>query len=419
LVIGPANYFFLRRIKRMDLAWVSIPALVIVFTLTTYAIGASSRGMLPIVNRLGISFSWDGVSQSQVRGLAGIYSPGRAKYNFDIKAPFVAAPLDSANSGFYTVQQDSGLLVPDVAVEIGGLQTMSLDGSQPALTLKHNLTFNLKKDVIELKGSITNTTPYTIAAAQLRLPATSQDLGDLAPGETREITTAYIGYTPAGLTPLFTNQTYNLYNSYYGQNNNTNNTDDVSYRRSLLTAALLNKRTARSDWGIYVTGWVKNESVPASLRDKQFDALDTSLVFIRLNPNMGTQEDTITIPNNFMYREASIDSDASYGANSVYVQAGGYFVRYWPVIPVQFSSVKALRLHQEINSANNVNPVISLWNYTDSHWDQVADLTKNEIDIPDPDQHVGPGGEIRLKLDVTGQKEISINQLGFELTVNR
>jgi hypothetical protein len=414
LVIGPANYFFLRRIKRMELAWVTIPALVIVFTLITYGIGASTRGLRPIVNRLGISFSWDGVSQSQVRGLVGVYSPGRAKYNFDIKSPFVVAPLDSDGLPG-TLQQGSVLLVPDVAVEIGGLQSFGLDGSQPALALTHDLSFNLTSRGVELVGSITNKTAYTIESANLRVPGDSQDLGDFAPGETRQIK-MFIQDTSSALTALFTNAPYNSY-GYLGQYGNT---DDVSYRRSLLAAALLNKHTAQTDWGVYVMGWVKNESVQADLRDNQFDALDTNLVFIRLNPTLGTQEDINSIPNSFMLHEASSDSNNSYGgSNSIYVQAGGYFVRFWPAIPVKFSSVKELRLHQDIDTSNNGHPLISVWNYTENRWDPLADLTQTEINIPNPDQHVGPGGEIRLELDTTGQKDVTINRLDFELTVNR
>jgi len=412
LVIGPLNYFFLRRIKRMELAWISIPVLVITFTLITYVAGSLSRGMNPIVNRMGIVFSWDGVSQSQVRGLVGVYSPNRAKYSLDVKSPFVALPLKESDANLNILQQGTGLLIPDVAVEIGGMKTFGLDGNQPSLALSHDLSFHLTTSGITLEGSITNTTPYTIEKATLHLPSTSEDLGDFSPGETRKIKTD-IPYTNSNLNSIFASSVYNPYSSY---NNNTK--DEASYRRTLLTQALLNKRSAQTDWGIYVMGWVKNESVPVSLREKQFDALDTTLVIIRLNPTLAVQEDSVTIPNSFMFREASADNYSPYD-NTIQIPAEGYFLRFWPAIPIQFSSVKTLILHQNIDTNPNSNPILSIWNYESDQWDQVKDLSQNEIRLPNPEQYVGPGGELRLKLDGNIQGSVRLNELDFELTVNR
>jgi len=119
-----------------------------------------------------------------------------------------------------------------------------------------------------------------------------------------------------------------------------------------------------------------------------------------------------------MYRETSSDGSVSYNGKSVYVQAGGYFLRFWPVIPIRVSSVKTLILHQNIDRSN-AQLAIYLWNYVNNRWDPVKDLSQNEIGIPNPDQYVGPGGELRLRLDGDNQQSITINRLDFDLTVNR
>ena len=119
-----------------------------------------------------------------------------------------------------------------------------------------------------------------------------------------------------------------------------------------------------------------------------------------------------------MYRETSSDGSVSYSNQTTYVQAGSYFLRFWPVIPIRLSSVKTLILHQNIDKST-AQPAIFLWNYTSSRWDQVKDLSQNEIGIPNPDQYVGPGGELRLRLDGDNQQSITINRLDFDLTVSR
>ena len=409
LVIGPLNYLFLRRIKRMELAWISIPTLVIIFTLMTYVAGSISRGTRPIVNRMGISLSWDGVSQSQVRGLVGVYSPNRAKYNLEAKLPFVALPLTEFDTSLNTLQQGTSMLIPDITVEIGGMKTLAVDGAQPALALSHDLSFDLSSGIL-LEGKITNTTSYTIEDASLHLPNTTEDLGDFAPGESKEIQT-YIQYIPVKSNPLFNNSSYYPYNNY-GSN------DDVSYRRTLLSQALSNSRPSQTDWGIYLTGWVKTQPVPVELRDKQFDSLDTNLVIIQLNPSLIIPKDTITIPNSFMFRETST-SEYPTGDTNIYIPAEGYFLRFWPAIPIPFSSVRSLTLHQDMDTSSNTNLALSLWNFESSQWEEIEDISQNEINLPNPEQYVGPGGEIRVRLDGNNQDWVYINRLDFELTVNR
>jgi hypothetical protein len=273
----------------------------------------------------------------------------------------------------------------------------------------------LTANAVNLVGTITNMSTDTIEDASLHLPTTSIDLGDFAPGETRNVRID-IRYTFADLTPIIKNNNY--YDPYGGYNNSAS--DDTAYRRDLLVGALNHVMPSQTDWGVYVTGWVENESIPASLREQKFDSLDTTRVFVRLNPGLASQEDTIIIPNGFMYEETSIN-----GGNILYKDAyvaippEGYFLRFWPAIPVKFSSTQSLKLHQEINTSAS-NFVISLWNYETNQWEAtVTDLSQNVIEISDPERYVGPGGEIRVKLDADGQKDLSLRRLDFELTVNR
>jgi hypothetical protein len=141
-------------------------------------------------------------------------------------------------------------------------------------------------------------------------------------------------------------------------------------------------------------------------------------VLVRLNPVLQLSEGVLTIPNSFMYREASTNDYPSSYAN-LQIPAGGYYLRFWPALPIQFGSVKALRLHQEINIPSSANFTLSLWNYASEQWDPVDDLSQTQIDLPHPEEYVGPGGELRLKLEGSSQDYVNVNRLDFELTVNR
>jgi hypothetical protein len=163
---------------------------------------------------------------------------------------------------------------------------------------------------------------------------------------------------------------------------------------------------------------VKNEAVPVSIRGQKYDALDTSLVFIQLNPTLVAQAEVMTIPNSFMYREASTEANLQYD-KTLQIPAGGYILRFWPALPVRFSSVETLILHQEIGAPNSTGFVLSLWNYASEAWEPVEDLSQEAIRLPSPEQYVGPGGELRLKLDGNSQDHVTLDRLDFELTVSQ
>lgn len=415
LVIGPLNYFFLRRIKRLELAWVSIPALVLVFTLIAYAAGAISRGTHPIVNRLSVILAWDGVSQSQVRGLTGVYSPNRAKYTLAAQSPFVIYALtnEDGSADLNTLQQGPSWLVPNLAVEIGGMKTIALDGSQPALALSHDLTLDFSTNPVDLTGRITNTTPYLIEAATLHLSSENIDLGDFGPGETKEINSS-IQYVVSQSNPLFKHQP-----DYYPYNSYDDSETDTDYRRRMLSEALFNNNSWQNDLNVYLTGWIDMPALPVSLLNKKFESVDTNLVIFHLTPTISSPTQAFTLPASFMLREASTGEYPSVYNSGITLPAEGYFLRFWPSFPLQFSSVSKLKLYQELDPSSSVSLTFWLWNFQNQRWEPVEDLSQPEITLPNPEQYVGPGGEIRVRLEGIPQEWVYLNRIDFELTVNR
>jgi hypothetical protein len=83
-LIGPINYLVLRRLDKREWAWITIPALVVVFALGSYGLGASLKGSDVVVNEVGVVRA----SQSSGHGIGqfyvGIYSPSRRSFQVSI-----------------------------------------------------------------------------------------------------------------------------------------------------------------------------------------------------------------------------------------------------------------------------------------------------------------------------------------------
>ncbi|MGI8929662.1 MAG: hypothetical protein ACR2H0_09415, partial [Candidatus Limnocylindrales bacterium] len=84
-LIGPINYLILRRLDRREWAWVTIPALVVVFAVGSYGLGATLKGSDVIVNQITVVRAAQGTGRGIGQAYIGIYSPSRR--SFDVRIP--------------------------------------------------------------------------------------------------------------------------------------------------------------------------------------------------------------------------------------------------------------------------------------------------------------------------------------------
>ena len=83
IVIGPLDHFWLRRIGRQMLTWLTFPAYVIFFSLLIYFIGYKLRAGETEWNELHLVDIWPLSGRAEMRGrtYASVYSPVNAKYH--------------------------------------------------------------------------------------------------------------------------------------------------------------------------------------------------------------------------------------------------------------------------------------------------------------------------------------------------
>ncbi len=75
LLIGPINYLVLKRLDRRELAWVTMPALIVVFAVGAYGFGSLLRGSELIVNEVAIVRGSPGATEGTAQVYLGVFSP--------------------------------------------------------------------------------------------------------------------------------------------------------------------------------------------------------------------------------------------------------------------------------------------------------------------------------------------------------
>ncbi len=427
VAIGPLNFILVRALRRRELAWISVPLLVLAFSGAAFVIGSQARGNQPILNRLAIvqaqlAHSASGtMPAARVSGIVGIFSPNRATYRLRFERALLAHPAPS-DSGLapggddwtFLVENDQ-TTVPDLRMDVAGFTLLAVEGPAPAPALTHDLTLNLDDQGASVQGGVTNNSSFLLRDAVVLGLGQAQRLGDLRPGDTRAVRLSLTALRSPG--PPAIDDILGATNYY---------SDPESRRRYSLLRAMSNsygvgRLDSGSSAGIYLAGWSDESPLGATLEAADFRAIDTTLYLVSLTPSLAVGQGRLTIlPNLFTWSvESGTPGNASpYGLNLYQSQ---YSLRFSLARPIPFTSVESLTLH--LHSRNQAGPsglAVDLWDYTSGDWASLPDPAWGDIAVPNPGRYVGPGGEIRLRLDSTGNPNaIEIEAADFTLVVTR
>ena len=414
LVVGPLNYFVLRRFKRRELAWVTIPVLVIAFSFLAYGSGLFYRGTTPILNRLVVAQAWDGVDQAHAHALVGIYSPVRARYDLDSTAHFLPQPFTGgngdvqANNDWTVVQEGPNTVLPDIRVEIGGMQAVALEGDLPSLPISHDLALTIDRANPVVSGTIVNNSDVALNDAMLVTPGAWKKLGNLLPNSSKQVS---VSLTPGANGPdFYTVDPMTILNLNYTDIQ----TDVDSARRYSLLQNVLAPDYQRNDgnWGIYLIGWVDQPVLPVGLKDKKSKTVDTMLYIHRLSPTVKAEAGELRLPVSLFAWESSTPTVSPYYGQ---LSAGSYELRFRPGIPIPFRTIKSMSFQLTSNTLPD-ELIASAWDFEKKEWVQIS-YGAYFSEIPEPERYVGPNDEIRIRVVVNRSDWTEIRSSYIQLVV--
>jgi len=401
VIIGPVNFIVLRRLKRPELAWLTVPVLVAMFTAFAYVSGFLYRGTSPTLNRLLVAQSWDTAPLAHANAVVGIYSPTRTRYDLESDWPFRFLPQGNNGTSLQTggnwlaLEIDKGQLLPETRLEIGGMKSVAVEGNLPALNITHNLTVIVNERTPLLTGEVTNTGNLTLKDALLVTPGSVTQLNDLKPGQSRPINIPLQvdryqpGFYQMDSIALPTGSDSILIDE---------ENESAERRNALLRAAVTPQQyySIPSNWGIYLIAWLETPLLPVNARNTDFNVVDTSLFIHMLTPTFQFEGDSWNL-NSALFAWESSQPDATPYSSSRGLVNQGYMFRFRPAIPLQFSTVEVLNITLEGDSMPG-NTLLQVWNYEANRWSQVEFAGWGQINIPQPERFVGPGGEVRINL---------------------
>jgi hypothetical protein len=283
-VIGPLNYLVLRRRRRLEWAWLTVPATVLVFAGGLYVVGFSLRGGQSQVNQVAVVQSSEGASRGFATAFVGLFSPRRTSYTLGFPSETLVSEAQSWNDltgdEAIVLQTDGAAEVPDVLVDVGSVRTFMAEG---AVDVPVSVQSEVRSSSGRIEGQIRNTGAQPLEEVLIVRGATFQSLGTLAPGTSREISLGATGNFPWGVSlshsGMFDRQQMlsSLYENGSGRFSNSSGSGSQ----------------ANDEQGVYLLAWSSTPSVVVSLDGREAAQDGMTLYIIRLNDDVGLP---LTIP---------------------------------------------------------------------------------------------------------------------------
>lgn len=175
VMLVPLNYWFVSRMQRRELAWLTTPLIILLFFGAAYGTGFALRGHQTLLNRVAVIEVAAGQGVARALGFAGIFSPAKMDYEMRLEGTAAAAVSSNMGSGDrFTVEYGAEPKVKDVAVNMWSTRVVQVpfvadlgngldgylewDGSDVYATVRNNTGLALEQVGIVREGRIGRTT---------------------------------------------------------------------------------------------------------------------------------------------------------------------------------------------------------------------------------------------------------------------
>ena len=100
ICLVPLNYLLLKRLDRKELAWVTIPLIVLVFAVGTFGVGYAAKGGTVFLNRAALVETTAGRHEAGVYAELGLFSPHRTTYDLTLPGANALAAIPNPGTSF-------------------------------------------------------------------------------------------------------------------------------------------------------------------------------------------------------------------------------------------------------------------------------------------------------------------------------
>ncbi|MEM7111001.1 MAG: hypothetical protein AAF614_01115 [Chloroflexota bacterium] len=429
-LVGPVNYLILKRLDRRELAWVTIPGIVLLFTVGTYVTGFQLKGNDTIINQMSIVYGHLG-SEDEVNAqtLIGLYSPRRTVHDLVMPQNTAVQPIgdgfSTVDNRFDSISRSLNTTINGIRTDVGGIKTYLADSTLAPPAVVGEATLALDEGQLNLSIFVQNNGDVDLEKAALLFGETIIPLGTLTPNETSNTKqqigrdrTEDIGLpvltpergprSPLAANPEILLGTGDFYND-----------PEAFPRWQILQALDTSNRvfldaTLATD-AVTLVAWTKEPQLELELAGEAFETLATTLYLLDI-PVVSTaiSGQNQTVPFSFVNVDV-VDSDGVFepGFQSLFLDGGSVDFEYRP--RGEFADIAVTNLNVVVTSqtAGEGQPIpdIQLWDWALEAWVLVEGVEWGETAVSNPTSFVNDNNTVRLRIEDTSLLGTDIDEV--------
>ncbi|MHB9134711.1 MAG: hypothetical protein ACYDBB_26870 [Armatimonadota bacterium] len=273
VMLVPVNYFVLKRMDKRELAWLTTPAIVLVFTVGAYGIGYMTKGHRLVLNMVSVMEMTGKMKSAEATSELLIFSPSRTNYRMSLGDDGLLVREKQSDQemyaygGGYRQPGDQRVAPLNIAttgnrIELDNVRVSMWDFRQFVLAHRVNMgngfTTTLQAGqpatAPRATGSITNNTPYRFELCELYADGSQVATFAMNPGQTVIVNQA------SAATPKFNEDEQYMWESvkdsvraqFSGNGALAKGMVLVGYTRNLDTGLRVNRTTPTAKLGVVV-----------------------------------------------------------------------------------------------------------------------------------------------------------------------
>ncbi len=184
---GPVNFIVLARMKRRELAWITVPILAIVFAAGAFVAGRGVRNV-PIVQGVAI-VTIDGSGERDLVAL-GVLSRTGGTEHVRLSGDWLT---DAILPGAGAADQIPRVVADRDGVDVGFNLSIGAFGTAAARrtrAIEAKSAGTLTVGSFQYKGTVRNPAPFALRGASVIVGSSVQSIGSMAPGQSSTVTVA-------------------------------------------------------------------------------------------------------------------------------------------------------------------------------------------------------------------------------------
>ncbi|OQY34833.1 MAG: hypothetical protein B6243_05200 [Anaerolineaceae bacterium 4572_5.2] len=432
VLLGPVQYLVMKRLKKLEWSWITIPIIILTFTLGLIFTGWGLRGEKPRLNHLAVVHHWAEQEEASMSGFVGIFAPRRDSYQTKIEGDFFPQPVtsqysDTPNTEWSFIMQANSFLA-ETQIDNSEIMPLGFGGNLPAPQIKADLALHINSSDADLTGTIHNQSDVDLKDCVLVFPGGFEKIGSLDAGEQFDVDLPIDVLAP---TNPNVNAGMGNYN-YYATGTDIYLDDlfaeyryaDLQTNKQVNLLAAIFGNYELPSVGFLLIGW-DDTQVPfqATLLEKEVDAEYLTAYLASFQVNIGTEEKSIVIPpvffNWFIPESSNINYGNPYDLYIAYLESAEIYYQLGQSIP--FSKVEGIIIHLKGFHQRSDFPLdVFLWDFDNNLWEKQDITDWGDFSVADPEPYIDENfTEIRVMLSENGNGggEIEVSRIDISLIV--